>query len=207
MSLVQAFIYKDFIIVGGEKRAVLQDGEIIDNFNKVLKLNECVIIGMTGTIEGNACLFSNFINRDFSMKKKNFDLDYNEMIEVTNRSYYGNQEFLNEHSVHSVVCGWDGEKLTGVSYFTNDNNTDYNKPIDLTPEYDGHMRVVNCGMNEHYLEACRLFEKNKPNNILQFKNLFRDVIDNGIKFDPSINNNVSFETIIRKNVCNSYKRD
>ena len=46
MSLVQAFIYKDFIVVGGEKKATLQGGIVVDNFNKVVKLNEVIIIGM-----------------------------------------------------------------------------------------------------------------------------------------------------------------
>lgn len=68
MSLVQAFIYKDFIVVGGEKKATLQGGIVVDNFNKVVKLNEVIIIGMTGTVEGNARLFSQFLNGDLSKK-------------------------------------------------------------------------------------------------------------------------------------------
>ena len=39
-----------------------------------------------------------------------------------------------------------------------------------------------------------------PQNILQFKNLFKDVIARGIKFDNSINNKITFEKIRRVDV-------
>ena len=201
MSLVQAFIYKDFIVVGGEKKATLQGGIVVDNFNKVVKLNEVIIIGMTGTVEGNARLFSQFLNGDLSKKMDHPNLSYNEMIAITNKSYYDNQKFLNDHTIHSVVCGWNGKKLKGVAYFIETGKDKFTGPIDVTPQYDNEISIVNCGRNEHYWDAYKLLEKNNPRNILQIKNLFRDVIDIGMKYDKSINNNISFEKIRKIDVC------
>lgn len=38
---------------------------------------------------------------------------------------------------------------------------------------------------------------NPPKNILQLKNLFKDVVDEGIKFDNTINKNITFQKIKR----------
>ena len=37
MSLVQAYITQNFILAGGDTRATLNDGVIIDNFKKIYK--------------------------------------------------------------------------------------------------------------------------------------------------------------------------
>lgn len=202
MSLVQAYIYKNFILVGGDQLAILSNGQVIDNFVKVRKINNNVIIGMSGTIEGNATLFSYFVNNDLTIKEKNLALTYEDIIRITHKSYFENNDFLQKHSVHSVVCGWDGYKFTGYSYFTKDNDKSMNRPIDLTPDSDSQVKIINCGMHEHYMEAIRLLEENNPSNIniRQFKNLFRDVIDKGVKFDKTINHNITFEAIRKVDV-------
>ncbi len=68
MSLVQAYINENFILVCGEQKAQLTDGTIIENFIKIHKINPSTIIGLTGTIEGNYALFSDYINEDFTLK-------------------------------------------------------------------------------------------------------------------------------------------
>lgn len=57
MSLVQAYINENFILVCGEQKAQLTNGTIIENFIKVHKINNSTIIGLTGTIEGNYIVF------------------------------------------------------------------------------------------------------------------------------------------------------
>ena len=54
MSLVQAFICEQFVLVCGDTRAVFSNGEISDNFPKVKKIDNA-IIGMTGNIQDNVC--------------------------------------------------------------------------------------------------------------------------------------------------------
>ena len=75
------------------------------------------------------------------------------------------------------------------------------QPInDLTPEYSGHVRFVNCGLSQHKETAERLVNYKNPQNLLQFKNLFNDVLDEGVKFDNTINQNINYEKIRRVDV-------
>lgn len=47
---------------------------------------------------------------------------------------------------------------------------------------------------------CLILIMKKLLNILQFKNLFKDVLQKGIKYDNTINNNADFEAIRLKDV-------
>lgn len=194
MSLVQAYINENFILVCGEQKAQLTDGTIIENFIKVHKINNSTIIGLTGTIEGNYILFSDYINEDFTLKKPLSEYNYFDIEQKTILKYNINYEYFEDHPVISLICGWDGRKMTGKTFFSNLGRNAIN---DLTPEYPGHIRLVNCGLDIHNENAEKMSKLNPPKNILQLKNLFRDVVDEGIKFDNTINKNITFQKIKR----------
>ena len=46
----------------------------------------------------------------------------------------------------------------------------------------------------------RISQLKNPQNLFQLKNLFRDVIDEGVKFDNTINKNINYEKIRRIDV-------
>ena len=62
MSLVQAILTDRFVLAAAETRAVKPDGSIIDDVNKLIKVNNEVIFGCTGGIEDNYKLFYGFCN-------------------------------------------------------------------------------------------------------------------------------------------------
>lgn len=196
MSLVQAFIYKDFIIVGGEQRAIFNT-HISENYVKVFKLNSTTIVGFTGSISGNALLFGDYINEDFSLSEL-CNSSYNEIENHLSEKFHQNISFLEEVGIHSIVCGWDGIKMTGKAFFTNDPIT--NGIFDITPESLDQLRIVNCGEPQHYNNVISLGQKLNNINILQLKNLFKDVISIGVNFDSTINDNVTFEQIRKVDV-------
>ncbi|MBE5942402.1 MAG: hypothetical protein E7264_07695 [Lachnospiraceae bacterium] len=200
MSLVQAYIYRDFIVVAGEQRAKLNNGEILENFVKVRKISDTAIIGMTGTIEGNAKLFSEFINSDFSLRGDFSCVSYNDICKSLCKSYYDNYDYLQVHNVHSVLCGWDGVKMTGKAFFTKDDNPNKNGIHDLTPQDAETVRVVSCGLNVHYNNAIEFGKSVSIINITQMKNIFKNVLQIGIKLDDSINNKATFERIRKVDV-------
>ena len=201
MSLVQAFIYKDYILVCGEQRANLDSGIVLENFVKVRKLNPTTIIGMTGTIEGNAKLFKDYINPDFTIKGTGQLQTYNEIKHRTIENFYNNYDYFQIKSVHSVICGWNGQKMTGKAIFTKDTNNPNMAPItDLTPDFLEQLRWVNCGLNQHEENLKTLFKEMQTVNVLALKKLFIDVIKMGVEFDETINSNISFEYIRRSNV-------
>lgn len=207
MSLVQAFIYKDFILVCGEQRANLDDGIVVENFIKVRKLNSTTIIAMTGTIEGNAKLFIDYINPDFTVKENVYNQTYNDVERCVIENFYNNYDYFQIKSVHSIICGWNGQKMTGKAIFTKDENDPDMNPInDLTPAFPEHVRFISCGLDQHRINAETLGKEKQCVNILQFKNLFKDVIELGIKFDDSINNNLTFEKIRRIDVNEEYHK-
>lgn len=198
MSLVQAFIYKDFILVCVEQKAILENEIILENFVKVRKINATTIIGMTGTIQGNAKLFSEYINELFELKNPNCVQTYNEINEHVLMNLKENYEYLLENPIHSFICGWNGNKMTGQTFFINDPNI---PPInDISPLFDGHVNYVSCGLEQHKINIEAIWHKSNPQNILQFKNLFKDVISIGIKFDDSINDKITFEKIRKVDV-------
>ena len=202
MSIVQAYITKNFVVVGGDKRAMTTNKEIAsENFKKIVRINKNIIIGMTGSITGNYVLFSEFINEDLSLKNNNYDeITYKNMIEKITKSYYDNNNYLQKESIHSLICGWNGEKFLATTYFTKDKDVKLNKPIEVYPQDEDSVKVINCGENQHYLDVLELKNKMPCTNILQFKNLFKDVLHIGITYDNTINECADFETIKLKDV-------
>lgn len=200
MSLVQSFITKEFILVCGDQRAKLNNGTILENFVKVRKLNPTTIIGMTGIIEGNAKLFAKYIHSDFTLKESSYSQNYNDIVNYATTQFYENYDYLQENSVHSVVCGWDGQRMTGRSFFTKDDNPNMKSINDLALNETINVRFVNCGLNEHYINAEELKNSIACVDIIQFKNLFKNVIDIGVSFDDTINKNITFEKIRRIDV-------
>lgn len=207
MSLVQAFIYKDYILVCGEQRAILDNGTILENFVKVRKLNPTTIIGMAGTIEGNAKLFKDYINSDLTLKDNIHNHTYNDVERCVIENFYKNFDYFQIKSVHSIICGWDGEKMTGKAIFTKDENDPGMNPInDLTPEYPDQIRYTSCGLNQHRINLEVLAKEMQTVNVLALKKLFIDVIKMGIEFDNSINSNISYEQIRRNDVYKKYHK-
>lgn len=196
MSLVQAYISENFILVCGEQKAILSNGIVIDDFVKIRKINNTTIIGMTGTIEGNFELFSDYINNDFSLKTLPHPSNYSDIENKIINNFNNKFDYLQKNRVISFICGWDGYRMTGKTFFTN-----LEHPInDLAPEYPGHVRIVNCGLDEHEKNAKKIARNKNPQNLMQYKNLFKDVIDEGIKFDNTINKSINFERIRRIDV-------
>ena len=85
--------------------------------------------------------------------------------------------------------------MTGRAFFVKENGKI--KIHDLTPDYPGHVKFINCGDERHYKNAEKIFSLTPPNNIIQCKNLFLNIIDEGVKFDKGINKNCTFEKIRR----------
>ena len=69
MSLVQAVLCSEFALVCGEQQLNLTSGGVLHNFRKIFKVNESVIIGLSGAIEDNYYLFQDYLNVDFTLKE------------------------------------------------------------------------------------------------------------------------------------------
>lgn len=115
MSLVQAYITKNFILAGGDTRAILGDGSLHENFRKIFKLNPTTIIGIAGTIEGNAILFRDYLynNKVANICEK---LSYSDIErDLLSRLYF--ESNIKKYGVDSFICGWDGNHMVGTLLF------------------------------------------------------------------------------------------
>lgn len=200
MSLVQAYISDECIVVGGEGRAKFDDGTIDENFQKVFKFNDTIIVGIAGTISGNAFLFKDYINSDFSLTSLAKESTYEEVISHLKNIFENEAEFLNKHSIKSIVCGWDGEKMTGKTFFTKCENPELDGINDLTSYGGNKFRVVNCGLDVHYQNALKHGKYTISTKPIQAKNIFKSVIIDGLELDDTINDNIKFEKIKRSDV-------
>lgn len=201
MSLVQTFISTNFIVVGGDQRAILGDGKQQDDIKKIHKLNNTTIIGMTGKILDNFRLFENFVNYDLSKRDVVIDETYPQLADIISERFnlYKKKKLID--NVYSIVCGWDGTKFSGRTFFINSSqkNLDYQGIFNITPSV-GHPSFINCGKNEHGYKFKELYDINNHETILNFKNIFKNVIKAGVKFDDGINSNYDFEQIKRKDI-------
>ena len=76
MSLIQAYITRNFILVGGDTRGTNGDIVVSNDVKKVFKINKNIIIGMSGKVNGNCILFKDiieFTDNKFKLKDVNFD--------------------------------------------------------------------------------------------------------------------------------------
>lgn len=216
MSLVQAIITEDFLLVGADKRAVRHDGTTTENNNKLIKLNSNIIFGCTGGAMDNFKLFNGycyysdtigFVNSD-----EQFDISYNDFADIISNRF---QTMYNEHidknhnghyEICSLVCGYNGNEFE-VSLFTMGSTESIPDGImKVTKSKTFPYKGVNAGKIVHIDKLQKLVEQSyfKYGNLTmrQYKNILLDVFESGSKIDKTINNCVCFEKIKRKDVMN-----
>ena len=192
MSLVQAVICEQFALVCGEQQANLDNGGVLHNFKKVFKLNECVIIGLSGVIEDNYYLFQDYLNMDFTVKEDCAD-SLEEVFKTVSARHREMAE-QGECDVFSLVCGWNGSGFEGKSFFV--DSAGNSSITDAKPEHSMEAKLISCGDNRHYDNFLTCM-KRYGFNILGLQNTFRDVLSLGVKFDDFIDTNAWFEVIKR----------
>lgn len=195
MSLVQAILSSQFVLVCGEQQANLSDGTVRHDFRKVFKINKNVIIGLTGTIEDNYILFQDYINPDFTLKETcsdSLEAVYSKVILRYNQMKISGMAY----NVFSLVCGWNGNSFEGKTFFMNHEYTDNLGITDIKLKSDNDVKFISCGENEHYDNFFKIKDR-YPFNVRGMMNTFNDVLAEGVKFDKTIDKNAVFEVIIQ----------
>ena len=194
MSLVQAAICGRFVLVCGEQQLNLTTGGVLHNFRKVFKVNDSVIIGLSGAIEDNYYLFQDYINVDFTLKEGCTD----SLEEVFDRVAARYQEMTDqgECDVFSLVCGWNGVGFEAKTYYINSVCPGSSQIAEVKPAHEMDGRLISCGDNRHY--------ENFFNGVNRYgfdvngvQRAFRDVLSQGVLFDDYIDTNAQFEVIRR----------
>ena len=214
MSLVQLVITDDFILMGGEKRVIDKDNNILaENVNKVVKLNNDIIIGFTGKLRDCYDFIKDYC--DFSLEngfyKKSFSLNYNELIANLCKKYqqmckiHNDKNIEKEFEISIIVAGYDGENLVNHSFNLHPFYMHFEKD-GVFREYKSNtqpcLQIVNGGngTNVHFSNLNTQIKQLNPKTILQYKNIMKTVFDYGAKVDITINNNYNFEKIRKVDV-------
>lgn len=194
MSLVQAVICDEFALVCGEQRLNLSSGGVLHNFRKVFKLNDNVIIGLSGSMDDNFYLFQDYLTIDFELKEDFQD----SLAEVYGRVAARFREMTEqgECDLFSLVCGWNGYGFEGKTFFIDSQFGEESRITDIRPEHEKDAKVVSCGDNRHYDNfIAAIYRHGADVNGLQ--KAFREVLAQGVMFDDFIDKNAQFEVIRR----------
>lgn len=194
MSLVQAVICDQFAFVAGEQQLNLSSGGVLHNFRKIFKLNENVIIGLSGSMDDNYYLFQDYLTIDFELKEDCQDSLAEVYDKVTAR--YREMTEQGECDVFSLVCGWNGSGFEAKTFYIDSVCTEESRITDIKPEHEKDAKVISCGDNRHYDNfLAGVYRHGADINGLQ--RAFRDVLAQGIMFDDFIDKNAQFEVIRR----------
>lgn len=194
MSLVQAVICDQFALVCGEQQLNLSSGGVLHNFRKIFKVNEHVIIGLSGVMEDNYYLFQDYLNVDFTLKEDCPD-SLEEVFEKVAARYREMTE-QGECDVFSLVCGWNGFGFEAKTFYINSENGESSRITDVRPEHEKDAKLVSCGDNRHYdnfLSGVYRYGF----EVYALQRAFRDVLSKGVMFDDYIDRNAQFELIRR----------
>ena len=167
---------------------------MLHNFKKVFRVNENVIIGLSGAIEDNYYLFQDYLNVDFTLKEDCGD----SLEEVFDRVAGRYQEMTDqgECDVFSLVCGWNGSAFEAKTYYINSVFGENSQITDVKLENEKDAKLISCGDNRHY-ENFMAGVYRYGISVYGLQRAFWDVLAQGVMFDEFIDKNAYFE-VIRK---------
>ena len=213
MSIIQAVITNNYALISGDSRCTcVESGRHISGFNKIIKLNNNVMFGCTGDPLDNFKLFDGFCyyhtRAGFRNSDESFDVSYNDFVDIIsnrfNKMYGEHKSGDKSYDIGSLICGFNGKefKITSISFGSKMGNPDGMSDVPETKDFPYKGAII--GLPEHIDKfetlTNELHQKYQRNfTIRQFKNIMQEVVDEGSKFDDTIDNDLNFETIRRVN--------
>lgn len=205
MSLIIAVGNKDFILFAGERRKTITNvvtKEVLfeEDYKKVHRINKSVLLGFGGDLgycnEVTKCLFDEKMNLREKHNLSYVQVDsfiearFSRIVDLVTKS----PDQYRKAKAYIVLGGLSDGALNLSAYFYEDilkiNKfvLESNIPKVIT------MGGENYDHSKYYFEE---FNKDSRIEIDNFKSIFQRTVDNGIKFDKSINNKIDFVEIIR----------
>lgn len=194
MSLVQAVICDQFALVCGEQQLTLNNGSVLHNFRKIFKLNEYVMIGLSGSMDDNYYLFQDYLTIDFEIKEGCSDSLMEVFDKVTAR--YREMTEQGECDVFSLVCGWNGFGFEGKTFYINSQFGEESRITSVRPEHEKDAKLISCGDNRHF-DNFMVGVYRYGAELYGLQKAFRDTLAQGVMFDEFIDKNAQFELIRR----------
>lgn len=209
MSLVQAIITENFVLVGADKKGIRLDGTIFCDFNKIIKLNKNIIIGCTGIVSDVLRLFEGYCNyseeKGLFYSNNDIDISYNEFVNIINHRFkiiqkdHNSNNSTRKYNIGCLICGYNNTEFEYTTYNLGGSNGSPEGIFKATKAPNFPYKGVNEGKIFHVETLQRLVEDAyfKYGNLTmrQYKNILLEVFNEGAKIDDTINNIVCFESI------------
>ncbi|AOY53360.1 hypothetical protein [Clostridium perfringens] len=199
MSLIMVAGNKDFILFSGEQRCIDQHGNIIqEDYKKVHKINKNILIAFAGDKQYCEIITKYIFDNTFTSTQK-LCLEYDDVERLIESQFKSVVEQVEESNgmyrkakAYIILGGVSNEKLKLSAFFYEENFT-----IEkfILNEENPKLIVLGSGKYDHNGYCLNLFS-NKPYSIIKnFKEIFNKTIENGLKYDITINKNLIFEEI------------
>lgn len=178
------------------------------------------MFGVTGNPINSFKLFDGycFYNKvnGFSNLDNTFDISYEDFVNIILNRY---NEMYKEHIVNKkqydigdIICGFNGSEFEIITLSLGLTLGFPDGVMTVHKAKDFPYKAAIAGLTKHkdnfeILAQKHYFENKKQLTIRQWKNIMQEVVDDGSKFDDTIDNNLNFETIrkIEKNGNIFYK--
>jgi 20S proteasome alpha/beta subunit len=201
MSLILAGGNKDFLILSGEQRAMGKDGSVIsENFRKVYRINEDVMVAFAGKISYCKEILEpirQFEAEDDLFTNVEISYEIEHMVEKVTDRLKGTME---ENTFFGII-------LCGKTLHGRPKHTERNPFFMHSYVYNGSLMVSRRLLKENNLfwsalyndnynhkQFCKeMFRRKLIINVDDAKDVFQQTFDNGAKHDKTVNNQVIYE--------------
>lgn len=208
MSLIQAIITDKYAMLCSDTKAYTLSGTHVDNCRKIIPIGDGIMFGCTGKVSDNYELFEDYCECDgvrFSSRNFETSLSYNKVIKRLTSKYDKLERKFNagkKYEICSIVCGYNDEKerFETIIFALHHDRRIKNGIFFYHQSIRSPYKITTCGNIYHHATLDNLAEDTYYDcgdevTIRQWKNMFQDVLDDGITFDHTINDRADFVTI------------
>lgn len=204
MSLILAGGNKDFLILGGEQRAMSKDGYVIsEQFRKVYRINEDLMVAFAGKIRYCEEILNPVrqYDKDDTNPFVNVEISYDieNMVENVKQKLLGTKD---EDCFFGII-------LCGKMLHRKPKDSERNPFFMHTYIYNGKLSVSRrlfkdggirwsalYGNSYNHMKFCKeTFQKKLVLNLEDTKEVFDLTFENGAKHDRTVNNQVIYEIL------------
>lgn len=209
MSYALGLANHDFVLFCADQRWTALTGRQEDDFKKVFKLNDKVILACTGDVRSVFKLFTPFLIGNGYKKNRleinpiyqRSDIAYDCACEVVNENY---RRLIEENKTLSdpwtFVCsmgGWNGKCICMDVFYSNHEETGQPLRTAFTMLNPHDVKLASMGDGLHYQKYCELIKTDRLYNIEYYVDVFRRTLISGVQCDNSINTSYSYECVKR----------
>ncbi len=184
MSAIMLVMGKQFAVLCGETMFCLDSGKK-SKISKVKMVEDKFLYGFTGRNTSAVDFFRGLIDNKLNPTDELCNLTYPQLIDILNKQFlfYQASGVTDNFDVYAIVCGAANRSLQCTRYLLRPN--EYSQQV---TESANSFKIVGSLLEKH-LENLNINYQSKD-IVLEIINAFQQMMDKGIEFDYSINNEV-----------------